>query len=70
MPAVKGMWMKLPRQQELPTLPKKALTPETVSKSHGLMRKRTKPETAHPPIVMPKPVIINSPPRNAQMLKN
>ena len=51
------------------TLPRKALTPETVSTSHDLMRKRTKSETAHPSIVMPKPAEINSPPRNAQMLK-
>ena len=51
------------------TLPKKALTPETVSKTQDLMRKRTKVEKLNPQIVMSKLTVINSPPRNIRMLK-
>ena len=33
------------------------------------MRKRTKAETVNPQTVKPKPMVVNSPPRNLRMLK-
>ena len=51
------------------TLQKKALTPVTVSKNQDLRRKRTEAETVNPQTVKPKPMVINSPPRNIRMLK-
>ena len=50
-------------------LRKKALTPVTVSKNQELTRKRTKDVTGLPQTVMPKPVVISSPPRNIRLSK-